>query len=230
MIRGKAGHKGQEVNFKQKKITGFDEPESVITDATRDKFVEESKYIEDWEGQNKDVCQDDLIDLMKKIHKEHNPQIIPIAVEEKIEITIPILENENRVLLLYPDLLATNGLHDYKFTTKTKSQTEADTDLQLTMYSYATGEKRVQFDSAVITKARNKSIGATRSIRTENDWSKLEMRIPRIIKAIESGIFYPCDPSFWRCRPKKCGFWNICEQGAKNNKAVHFDIKNNPIF
>ena len=229
MIRGTAGHKGNEVNYKQKITSFVDLPESDVLDATRDKFNTESKFVEDWGDDKKDVVESRLLTLMKVVHKELHPLVQPIEVEQQYDITIPFCTLEgiegHRIMRMYVDVNAEDGIHDNKYTAKAKSDADAATDMQLSLYSYGTKVTKVGFDSMVMTKAGKCYCKSVRAIRTRSDWAKLEIRIPQIIRAIESGSFYPANPSSWVCSEKFCGYWNICEQGAKNMNPVHFYIK-----
>lgn len=228
MIRGSSGHKGQEHNYIQKIESRIDCPVDEVLDVTSDEFEDRSQYIEDWEGLKKPAVKDGLIDLMKHVHKKHFPTVQPVKVETPFMIEMPSPDGIIKIKGV-PDVIAENGpslaIRDSKFTTKAKSQADADGSLAGTIYAYAEKINIFTLDAMIRTKAGNNKVDSKTGTRTEDDFRRLELRIPQMIKAIKSDIVYPCSPTEWWCSKERCGFWNICEQGAKNVGAVHFDVK-----
>ena len=104
---------------------------------------------------------------------------------------------------------------DYKTTTKSKSQGEADDSLQLTsyyaMYHYSHGRPPlgIQLDVSVKLK-KGMSRQIIRTERTHDDVSALANRLTVVASAIQKGVFAPTDPSNWCCSPRWCGYWSRC--------------------
>ena len=221
LIEGSAGHKGQEKNFVQKVDTHIDLPMDVILDVVSDSFEARKSEVENWEDNEPGKAKDGMITLMRHVHSTHNPTIQPVECEAEHIIEIPT-ESGMLKMKSYIDLVdSTKTIRDSKFTRKAKSQGDADNDMQLTIYSYCLATEQVAFDCFI--KGSKPRVATIKSIRGPRQWNWLERAVPKYIKAIESGVFMPCDPSHWRCSERFCGYWFICPHGGKDTKKVIID-------
>jgi len=218
VIEGSAGHKGQELNYKQKIESRIDLPIGDVLDAVSTTFDDRAGEVEDWEDQKPGDAKDEIINVMRVVHKEHFPIIQPVEVEEE-----RFFDVGSQPFKVYRDLKDENGwVRDTKFTKRAKSQGDADNDLQLTVGSYLDKTEKVCFDCMV--KSKKPRVAVIPSHRGPEHWAKLESRVPKILDAISKGIFLPADPTSWACSKKFCGYWNICEQGAKYKATVIVDV------
>ena len=222
IIEGSAGHKGQEKNFVQKVETHIDLPVDVVLDVVSDTFEQRSADVETWETP-KGSAKDEIIKLMRFVHTNHNPKIQPVECEAEHIIEIPNPDSGLPVKMKsYIDLVdTTQTIRDSKFTKKAKSQGDADNDMQLTIYSYVKSLPKVAFDCFI--KGDKPRVATIPSVRGTRQWNWLERAVPKYIKAIESGVFMPCDPAHWRCSERFCGYWFICPHGGKDTKKVIID-------
>jgi hypothetical protein len=106
------------------------------------------------------------------------------------------------------DLEDEAGVSDYKVTTNKKPQSEADSSLQLTLYSYMRKQKKVRLDQ--IIKSGGGRAERTYSSRTPGDFKWMTTVLQRAWAVITSGVFAPCDPTSWVCTPKWCGWYKMC--------------------
>lgn len=212
--RGGAMHDSAEYNFTQKKITGQDEPESVLTDMTRDSFVKKCKEgvsipKEDRSRKN-DLLNSELnraIEHTKIFHSVVAPQIIPNNVELEIwrnfdDILIPLMgridvTDENNVI------------RDFKSTERKKAKGWENTEIQPTFYTLLCEKDNIipEFRYHII-KDNNDERSV---IKTESDHKRLLSIIKVFIASIKTGIYKPAMPGSWWCNEKWCGYWPICE-------------------
>ncbi len=127
------------------------------------------------------------------------------------------LGEHNIPLLGFIDLVAENfadenctgdqEVIDHKVGGKAKTQDDIDNDMQLSIYSHATGVPRVRFRSFVKNKKPViKTVSALRGIRA---WKWAAHVVTEVANSISKGVFPPGSEG-WHCTPKWCGYWDIC--------------------
>lgn len=206
MIQGTSVHKAQELNMRQKIESFADLPTSDVLDCASTVFESEADNIEKWDV-DRGEAKDTVISIARLSMETHQPLIQPIEVEATYDVKCG-----NDTLKVVIDLVDTDGfIRDAKVVGKTKSQSDTDNDLQLSIYSWATRMKDVAFDCHVKTKIPK--IVTIKSKRTESDWRKVEQLVPAIIEGINKEVFLPADPTSWACSEKFCGYWHICKFG-----------------
>lgn len=136
MMVGTSAHAGIELNyktkFKKRKPANF----SKVMDAFGQSF-EENKSVTDFEGENKGRIKDLGYQFTRVHYNEVAPKVQPIA-EPELQLTLQ-LAGVSKPITMYLDVVAESGLHkrlllDNKTTGKKKTQLEADTSQQLTLY------------------------------------------------------------------------------------------------
>jgi len=221
MVRGRCGHKSEEVNFRQKIKSNEDLPLETVKDIFSDEW-EKSKYQIAWakdeidggspskvEGEYKDVG----ISLVDVYHRELAPAAIPIAVEDKFTVHFDGG---------YPDLVGIidridegDQIVDLKFVGKSPSEGDAAKDLQLICYDLGYRQTRKKKPSllrkeyAISTKKPKTMIQEVPAFQDEQIQALLR-RLERAIIAIGKGVFLPAAIGSWGCSEKWCGFWNSC--------------------
>lgn len=114
-------------------------------------------------------------------------------------------------------------LRDYKTSKAVKSQAEADSSVQLSLYSATTGLTDVGFLNFV--KTANPYVAEIPSRRTpaQHAWAMLIAR--RVLEAVQKGVFPLANPTpqNWRCSEKFCGFWSTCR--GKYETLSHQKVK-----
>ena len=107
------------------------------------------------------------------------------------------------------DLITDTGVVvDYKTVKRSKNQAEVDADLQLSLYAYLAGVKKVAFISFVKKKVPDVQLIESTRTMAQKKWA---MRVlARSVDGIEKGFFPLADPTHWICSDKYCDFWSKC--------------------
>ena len=226
LIQGSSIHRGQEFNFKQKIESKTDLPLDDVLDCVSDEFEARKTEVEKWENTDPGKAKDETICVAEHVHTTHNPTIQPVEVEVEY-----LTECEGVQLKTIIDLIDIDGfIRDVKVVGRAKSQSDADNDMQLTIYSYVTGLKNVVFDCFIkaresemrfkngcltVHSKKKPRVVTLKSTRTEKDWQRLANIVPALLKGIKNEVFLPADPTWWGCSERFCGYWHICKYGGK---------------
>jgi len=225
MLRGTGLHGGAEQNFRQKIETHRDLSVRDIVDASVNAFdVALASGValtpaEASRGASAVIfdCRDDVAEMATVHAKQQAPQYQPLAVEAKVTLELPV-----KPLIGYVDLVATTEVNgesrvavvDLKTSGKRKSQREADTSTQLTVYAAAAPTLGVSPDEMRLDVLVQTRTGTTRQVlstqRDASDFDALAARLTTFHAVIAAGSFVPASPLSWWCSPKWCGFWRTC--------------------
>lgn len=225
LIKGKTVHSGIEKNFRQKIDSKIDLPKKEIVDFTVSEYEtattsEEIFLSEEEKTTGKDIVigkgLDSVVQVAELYSDEVAPTIQPVSVEDRHMIEIP----DCRPVVTITDCIDDNKkIHDFKVTGKSKSQSEVDNSLQLTLYALAyndrTGEMPagLSFDALVTTKKPKYQILETK--RDEFDFVSAIRIIQTVQKGIEAEVFLPAAEGSWVCDPRWCGYYSICKYKNK---------------
>jgi hypothetical protein len=183
-------------------------PERVVIEKFCDEFNDRQKEIPAQEWVKADETKDSVIErgklLLPAYFRGHGRTIVPIAVEKRIEVDmggVPVLG--------FIDVEQPDSVDDYKVVGRTYSQNDADTDLQLTIYSKAAKKRKVGFVCLVKTKVPK--VEHIPAERTDGDYRAAEALVASVSDAIKKGAFPMCNPkNTFPCSKKFCGFWSRC--------------------
>lgn len=220
MLRGRGLHTSAQTNMEQKLTSREDLPAADIVDCAVQSFDTEiaGGYSLNPEESSRGArvvigeAKDDLARMAGVHASDQAPHYQPQYVEQKIRIQL----DGPRDLLGIIDLAdEAKRIIDFKTAKKKKSQSDADSSIQLTTYGIAyravTGHEPRSYilDTAVATKTK-----AYRSElythREPADLQALANRIDAVCRLIEAGTFPPCDPNHWKCSPAWCGYFSTC--------------------
>jgi len=127
-----------------------------------------------------------------------------------------ILSPEERQMMLTKGIEVPSDMStvvaDFKTKVKSYSQADADSALQLSLYSLAEGVPFVRYDQ--LLRQQMPKIKRITSKRGSADHAWLKEVYIHVAKAITAGVFPPTDPTNWVCSKKWCGYWHAC-RGAK---------------
>lgn len=220
MTKGKAIHKGQEINYKQKIKTKYDLPLSDVQDAASTEFETVATETEWKPDEDKGKVKDEVIALTGLYHKEVAPIVQPEYVEEEVYVEIPAV---NIKIKGFIDLVQTGDiLRDTKSSKRSPAEDEAQKSLQLRLYSLAfrmlTGRKETcsYLDYLVNTK-EPKQI-SRKAVFTDDDISYFVGLIIQMKKAISLGVFVP-NPNNFMCSKDHCGYFDLC---LKKHRVRYF--------
>lgn len=219
-LRGKGMHGGAAVNMRQKIESRRDLPAREIIDAGIAAYEAEAKggvmltAEEAATGVDSLLAstKDDLVAILDVHAKQQAPAYQPIFVEHLVRLELPAAPRD---LLGVIDIGTAEGVVDFKTAKRSKSQSDADGSIQLTIYAalYAaeTGRQAdfVSLDSIIQTKKETKR-QVLLSDRDEADFRALANRINAVQKGIDAGSFPPAAPGSWNCSEKWCGYYRTC--------------------
>lgn len=220
-LRGSGVHGGAQVNHTQKKKTGKDLPKKDIVDAAVAAF-EDRKAKEGFrltlDEQSMGVktamarTVESITTLSGLYADRVAPQIQPDLIEKKITVEIPGTEVDLAGTI---DLSTTDGrLKDFKTSSRSKSQKDADESLQLTLYDFLyekqTGRKPSGVDLEVLVDLKTPKHQQLSTVRTEKDRQVFFNRTNVMLKSRQVGLFAPAAVGSWNCSQKWCGFWDTC--------------------
>jgi hypothetical protein len=182
--------------------------QSVVIEKFCDEFSDRSKEIPAIEWAKADENKDSVISrgklLLPTYFKNFGNKIKPIAVERQIEVEmggVPVLG--------FIDVEQEDSVEDYKVTRAAYSQNDADTDLQLTIYSKAAKKKKVGF--VCLTKTKTPQAVHISAERTKGDYAAADALVASVSDAIKKGAFPMANPKeTFPCSKKWCGFWDRC--------------------
>lgn len=218
LAEGKSMHKALEEGLTYQKVTGKVPPLDLLTDSWFDAWKENKKEVPEWDEEPEHIEVRDRT-LLWLYHSERMPRIKPIEVEQRFwmlggRMEVPILG----YIDLVADLLEEGNKRcviDHKVVKKSKSQSDVDNDLQLTLYAKATGIPNVAFES--FTKGTKPVVKVVEGYRDKADIEWSGRVIDLVADGISKGNFIPTDPSNWACSAKWCSFWEVCR--GKNKKS-----------
>ena len=214
LAKGKAIHKGIEHNFRQKKETHQDVKLAEVLEVTTEEF-DHLKVDTQWASdENPDQIRAETISLATMYHTEIAPYIQPDLIEQRI--TIPLDDDLGWDLLGIIDLGDQEGfIHDTKTAKKSPTAGEADKSLQLTayylLYRAFTGNEPAGCKLDYLVQTKNPKVVSLESKRTERELARFQNIARTVIKAIESGNYYP-NPNSMMCSEDNCDYWDLCHR------------------
>jgi hypothetical protein len=222
--RGSATHKAAQINHDQKLHTQADLPVDDLQDAARDHYVrlikEEGVFIPKDQISEKDKLLatglDAAVRLTKLYRETLAPTIQPVLVEEKHILDVGLdLPLQGTIDVLTTD----NWLPDIKTADRSKGPKDADHSLQLTFYAglvaQQTGKWPAKISLEVLVNNKEPKKQSLSTTRGPAEWTNLLLRIKLMLAQIHTGLFPPCDPGAWLCRPQWCGYFWTCKYAFK---------------
>lgn len=209
MVEGSAIHRSLEKALLAKKNNDL-LPLDTLLDVYREEWKKAEGVVFE-EDENEDKILSRGRRFLTLYREDNLKRIIPIDVEKKFFVTLP---GAHVPVLGFIDLIdageedKVEAIVDHKVTGRMKSQFEADSDMQLTLYSHVIGTPKVRFD--VFLKNKTPVIKSVSSLRRSADIRWVSKVFTEVARAISTGIFPPCDPKNYMCRPEQCGYFGRC--------------------
>jgi CRISPR/Cas system-associated exonuclease Cas4 (RecB family) len=230
LVKGTGLHGGAETNFRQKIDSHADMKLRDIVDASvaaYDEAIAGGVSFTPGEANRGAGLvlaegRDDVAELATVHAKHQAPQYQPLAVEQEVRLELP-----GKPLLGYVDLIAEANyvdgkppaekvvaVVDLKTSGKRKSQREADTSTQLTVYAAAAPTLGIHADEMRLDVLVQTAGGTHRQVlstqRDSRDYAALAARLNAYHAILASGTFVPASPLSWWCSPRWCGFFRTC--------------------
>lgn len=216
LLEGSSHHAALEMNNIHKKERGFDLKAATITEKFMDELRGRAKETENlsWEEESEDGLAERATVWHKEYMARFAPGIIPDIVEEKFEKEI-VLNGKACIISGVVDLGYAGKVTDYKTSSAYGYQNKKkgiDHDLQLSLYSWATGRRQVE--NICFVKKNIPEVGRLESSRTKHQILWALQIAERVMDAVNKEVFPPTDPTNWCCSERFCGYWGSCA-GAK---------------
>jgi hypothetical protein len=217
VLLGTAYHGALETNFKYKLERKEDLPLVDVLDAFATcwerRLIPVPQAVEgysleeiDWEGYEPGEVKDKGIQLVKAYRQSIAPRINPKDVELRIEKATGGVSFIGSI-----DLIDESGLViDHKTSYRSKSQGEAERDLQPSAYAYLL-DKPLDFEFHVALRTGVPGIQRIGTKRTRQDIEWYLEMVKLILFEMKTGIAPP-NPTSYMCSPKWCGYWNLCRR------------------
>jgi len=221
--RGKVIHQPIEANMKHKLETGellpVEQVVQIASDAVdaacKGPLMLDGEYAKLSLADAKGRVKDEVVGLSKLHATQLAPEIVPTAVEVRVELKPS--EALPCKLVGVIDLVAAEGIRDAKTKTQAPPQNMAHESGQLSCYDllhrahYGVAPPRLGFDVMWRTPKRGDCKKDT--LWTTREVKDLEVFIARANaarRAIEAEIFLPAPEDHWVCSTKFCGYTGIC--------------------
>jgi CRISPR/Cas system-associated exonuclease Cas4 (RecB family) len=138
----------------------------------------------------------------------------------ELEFRLPILDPATGLFIESHDVVGkidaiseVGTIIEIKTSSKTPAQIDIDTNLQLTLYSYAYrmlyGQPEDKLMVISLIKTKEAQIACLNTTRTEASYTRLFKLIENVLKSIDSGLFYTNPLNIWGC--KSCQYLAECE-------------------
>lgn len=152
--------------------------------------------------------------------KESLRRVYPVHVERKVYANLVTAEGKEVPFLGVIDLEEHDGVADLKTKRKLGAQGETDNSLQLSLYAYVTGKKRVRHDQLIKpTKKLGVRYVRRESVRTDEEIAHAVDIAAQVADDIVAGRFYLTMPDNWWCTVDWCPYWNEC-RGRKRSDIL----------
>ncbi len=218
VVFGRAFHAALRQNYEQKVETREDLSVAQLRGAFDSAIAGLARGVTWGDDESPQALSDEGADLIERYMREIAPQIQPVLVEQRVEMTVAGIEFV-AVLDLVDEQMR---VIDHKTMSRAPAEDDVAKDLQLTTYAAA---YRALFGSlpaglvlqcAVRTK-QPKFVSVT-TVRTEAEINWWESLVESVDHAIRMGIWYP-NPNGWHCSEKYCDYWRYCRGGLTDAVA-----------
>jgi hypothetical protein len=216
LIEGTSTHLACQQNNIHKRAKGTECKPQHLIDVSMQKFEEETSKPEAKQTFKKAEIEKEKDEVIKRAKvwfpeylTKYAPAIKPEWVEQPVHKEVEV-EGTKFTLSGVIDLTTAKQVVDYKTASAVLSQGEADSSLQLSLYSMFSGKMDVGITCFVKTK--NPYVAWIPSRRTPAHYQWALKVAKSAVEAIRLGAFPLAVPSSqsWWCTEKFCGFWATC--------------------
>lgn len=233
-IKGLCMHEGIKHNNKQKIESKKDLPKNDVIDFSVSAFeniISKNGFILTKEEQDKGkkkvlgTAKDSVAKISEKYIADVAPAIQPILVEQKIVIQIPKLAE---IVTIIDVVDNQNNIIDYKYSSKSKNQSEIDNSIQMTLYALAyMSYKKMNINNGSINVVLDVIVEGSKNLKYQRLSSQRNFKhfvatqmiidsvIQNIFQSLKTGKFLPNGLGSWACSPKFCGYYMDCKYVTK---------------
>ena len=136
-------------------------------------------------------------------------------IERKVTLEIPEIDVP---VIGYIDIILSDGTPaDFKTASKAWTQEKAEAELQPVFYLAAMGQCGMpvnwNFKHLVMVKNKVPKFQTFEHHHKPDELFRLVGKIQSVWRSIDSGNFLPAAPGSWKCSPKYCDYWKLCQEG-----------------
>lgn len=134
-------------------------------------------------------------------------------IEKKVELRIPEVELP---IIGYIDIILSDGTPaDFKTAARSWTQERAESEKQPIFYLAAMGQCGIpvnwKFRHLVMVKTLKPKFQILEHEHKPAELFGLFKQVQDVWRSIEKGVFLPAAPGSWKCSPKWCEYWDICQ-------------------
>ena len=148
------------------------------------------------------------VNLLRAKVDENGPMIERKVTLEVPEVDVPIIG--------YIDIILDDGTPaDFKTATRSWTLEKAQSELQPVFYLGAMGQMGMpvnwKFQHLVMIKNKVPKFQMFEHEHKAIEVFRLCENVQKVWKSMNEGTFLPDAPGSWKCSPKVCEYWNICQ-------------------
>jgi CRISPR/Cas system-associated exonuclease Cas4 (RecB family) len=215
LVEGSSHHEALATNNSNKISTGEDLRETEVVDAFAASFEKRKKEIEDWEGET----TDDVIGRGRKMIKAYMSdfagQFRP--VKQEFDVVAKVGEVEVRGITDASGAVKDRPtIVDYKTVSRSKSQAELESSLQLSFYAMVESETGdTDFDVGYVNLLKSGKVNPQFIGYDEKRVKWFRAVALSVANAISLGNFPLTAPESWCCSERFCGYWRQCRGSCR---------------
>jgi hypothetical protein len=224
--RGSGVHASRKENFRQKIKSRVDLPVEDLLDAARDEInrrfdegdmdPKDEKLVGKPEKRQRGIIIDDAIPLAKIDRQQLQIQIQPIEVEKTHKVVLSDWPFDIQLTMDSAD--EGDTITDLKTSSRKWNPDRPHDEYQPAVYALGFkayfGRPLKRFNYHIVSMTAKLKKCSAQNLPTQVPDSRVLAVLKRfgaMHKAIEAGIFNPCEPRHWKCSQKWCGFWHECK-------------------
>ena len=136
-----------------------------------------------------------------------------VMIERKVMLEVPEVEVP---IIGFIDIVLDDGTPaDFKTSARNWTQKRAESELQPVFYLAAMGQCGIpvnwHFKHLVMVKTKQPKFQILEHTHKPEELFKLFGQVQDVWKGITAGVFNPAAPGSWKCSPKFCDYYDICQ-------------------
>jgi len=215
LVEGSSHHEALATNNSNKIKTGEDLKESDVVDAFAASFEKRKTEIEDWEGESTDDVIGRGRKMIKAYMNDFAGQFRP--VKQEFDVTAKVGDVEVRGITDASGAVKDRPtIVDYKTVSRSKSQAELESSLQLSFYAMVESETGdTDFDVGYVNLLKSGKVNPQFIGYDAKRVKWFRAVALSVANAISLGNFPLTAPDSWGCSERFCGYWRQCRGSCR---------------
>lgn len=210
LVEGSSHHEALALNNQNKIKTGDDLGEGEVVDAFAASFEKRKVEIEDWEGEDVDTVVGRGRKMIKAYMSDFAGSFRP--VKQEFDVSAKVGDVEVRGITDASGAVKERPtIVDYKTVSRSKSQAELESSLQLSFYAMVESETGdVDFDVGYVNLLKSGKVNPQFIGYNANRVKWFRAVALSVANSISLGNFPLTAPESWCCSERFCGYWSRC--------------------